>query len=1199
MLSVFRLSVLLLALLTAAGPGGENPYIEKYLASAAHHLERGELAEARAAIERALERDDQHLGALLLLADVAERAGDLDAAVYNLHRWLAVYDAAAEKPVPAARAREVRNRLAGLDETADRFRQLSEEHVERLLALAREHRKRGREHSAIEVLQEVLQIDRLNREAREEILDIRRNGSADVAVEDLYAGTDPTFGVDPEWIAEQDAKHDTWDTAWEKDGENYRYKTDAGFLVLQTAAIAMEQMNQAYRKFFHYKEDGGPTPKIDVLIYKNRDEYLEHNGLPANDWTGGFFNGSSVQTFLGGPSGKETIRQMYGTLFHEAAHQFVSLTGKGGVPGWLNEAYASFFEGTTILSNGTVKWNQVPNHRLFPLAARMEKGWMSSGREASPDAEGNWTTPETAPTFRIVVTGDYTWGPPWYAPTWGVVYFLYNYRDPETGVPVYRDALHEYYLSNAAGRGDPVAHFEEMVLSEKAAPLSPVRDIDALNELWKSWILDLREIQLGKKQAGKDNLAFGDAAAERGDLDLAAEFYEEAFTHRPEDPEVIWKLAQALEAQKSLDRALALYLQFTRELELRGITSDERLPIAREKIRVLDPLYRRHEKLKKDLLAAGLELARSYRDRGLPTMALEIARRMSANFSLPEALDFYTEVARETGISLARWKVAYNEFDLEGWSGGDAYRAYGKMIEADVVADPSIATAAGTFQTQELSCDVTFDADFSLEAEMQFGRGATLMGLCFGRKDATNFHAVVLHPSGFLDISSQHGGVWTVRDHRSVKLGKGWIKLRIDVVDDNLDVYLDGNYVRSMKMPSRDSVKGGFGLICGTGRAQFQNIRLLARDPHDPAARIERELAMERLANAEIQRAPGSFTGIAPPEPEIGELIQGEFRPLAELIGRPAALIFWAPYQDELIPTTEYYAHLAEEYGPLGVRFQAVVSNQHSADEVRAYLAEHPMPGVAVAMDRMRKTYDAFNLGAEGFGLPRILLLDVDGTVVWEGDPGFKIGVGWDPLAGETFLDGPLLDLVERRHLRELKEHAGKVAAAQQLFDRGRIRQALETLAPLAALDAVFDPEVRAARDLVARIEAEGARMPAEAAALRADGYPLRAEALLRRCAEEFVGTPTGQLAAQRLAEWDRDKEIRAARRARSFFAKAVASAERGRDPGRILADLDKARAASSAREVQEAYEALKKALFSAGAAAMVEASRELFDADR
>lgn len=1179
------LAVLLLLLFAPAG--GENPFIEKYLASAARHRERGELTEARADIERALERDDQHLGALLLRAELAREAGDLDAAIYSYHRWLAVVESAERMPVPKAEWRSLREQLAVLDATSEVFRELGVEHVAKLMALADEHRKRGREHSAIEVYQEVLQIDRLNQPARDAILDIQRNGSAHVAVEDLYAGSDPTAGASPEWIAEEDAKHATWDTAWEKESDNYRYRTDAGYLVLQTASIAMEQMNRAYRKFFRYRLDGDPTPRIDVLIYRNRKEYLEQNHLPENDWTGGFFNGGSVQTFLGGPSGKETIREMYGTLFHEAAHQFVGLTGKGGVPGWLNEAYASFFEGTTILSNGTVKWNQVPNHRLFPLAQRLERGWMASGRDAAPDAAGNWNDPDTSPTLRIVVSGDYTWGPPWYAPTWGVVYFLYNYRDAASGQTVFRDALHDYYLSGAAGRGDPIEHFESIVLEPKLAPLSPVRDIDGLNELWKTWILELRDVQVGKIQAAANNLEYGDKALARGELALAIEFYEEAFTHAPEDPETVWKLAGALEQDGQLDRALALYLQLARELELRGATTDERMPVALEKIRKLDPLYRRHEKLKQDLLARGLELAASYRDRGLPTMALEIARRMSANYSLPEALEFYVELARATGISLARWKVAYNEFDLEGWSGTGAYQAYGKMIEALVVPDASIAAAAGTFQTQELSCDVTFDADFSLEAEMRFGRDATLMGLCFGRKDGTNFHAVVLHPKGYLDVSTQNGGVWTVRDHRSVKLGDGWHKLRIDVVDDDLDVYLDGLYVRSMKMPSRDSVRGGFGLICGSGAASFQDIRLLARDPHDPAARIERELTMERLASSEVQRAPGSFSGIAPPELVLGETVQGEPPSLAALRGAVAALVFWAPYQDELIPTTEYYSHLVADYGPLGVRFAAIVSSQHGAQEVRDYLAAHPLPGFAVALDTMKKTYDAYFLGAEGFGLPRILLLDVDGSVVWEGDPGFKVGVGWDPLAGETFFDGPLRELVERRGLRELQRLRGSAGAAESMIARGAIRDALGRLRPLAALAADFDAEVRQAQRMVEALEAAGGRLVARAEADLASGQPIRAAAALAWCAEQFAGCAVGDLAAARAAGLESDKTLRAARRAWASFEKAAEDAAKDRDQARILSGLDKGLAASDCAEVAAAYAALKRALFGPGGAAV------------
>ena len=49
------------------------------------------------------------------------------------------------------------------------------------------------------------------------------------------------------------------------------------------------------------------------------------------------------------------------------------------------------------------------------------------------------------------------------------------------------------------------------------------------------------------------------------ETEAAVDFLEEAFLHQPEDPEVLWKLAGALENQKSYDRAAALYLQFSRE----------------------------------------------------------------------------------------------------------------------------------------------------------------------------------------------------------------------------------------------------------------------------------------------------------------------------------------------------------------------------------------------------------------------------------------------------------------------------------------------------------------------------------------------------------------------------------------------------------------------------------------------------------
>ena len=55
------------------------------------------------------------------------------------------------------------------------------------------------------------------------------------------------------------------------------------------------------------------------------------------------------------------------------------------------------------------------------------------------------------------------------------------------------------------------------------------------------------------------------------------------------------------------------------------------------------------------------------------------------------------------------------------------------------------------------------------------------MGLCFGLKGEQDFHGVLLHHKGFMDISTNRGGVWEVLDHRSVPVGDTWHRLRIDV----------------------------------------------------------------------------------------------------------------------------------------------------------------------------------------------------------------------------------------------------------------------------------------------------------------------------------------------------------------------------------------------------------------------------------
>ena len=1002
---------LLLACPLAFAARAQQPapgFVAGYLAEARACLARDELGPARIAVGRALERDDHDLAALQLLAEIAERQQDLDTAVHALHRWIDVFDSRAGSKVARDR-QQVLEHLLTLDADATAWEALQRQYVTNLLDLGRQYRARKDLLGALDIYQHLQQIAPDNQEALAAVQQIRSTGGREVAVEDVFAGGDPTHGLSEDEIAAGDRAHASWDTAWEDKTDDYRYRTDAGYLVLKTSAIAMEQMNQFYRRFFHFQENGSKTPAIEIRIFKSRDEYL-HLGQNPQPWSGGQFTGNAVETYVGGVTGKESIRGMYQTLFHEAAHQFVSMTGPM-VPGWLNEAYASFFEGCVIMSNGSVRWNQAPPGRLFPLAARLEKGWMPPGEAPGPGANGDWPEPELAPTFRTVVESRYQWGPPWYAPTWGVVYFLYNFRSQD-GRPVYREALHQYFQSFRKGQPkDAGAHFEATVL--KGSPLSPVQTLADLDEVWKTWILALRDVETGKTEAGEELLRFAAAALARKDKPAALEFLEEARQHRPGDVELLWRLASLLEDLKQKPQAAARYREFKRGLELLGTTGEPRYAQAVARINSLDPLVSRYRVLKQQLGERGLALAHGYEDRKLPTMALEIARRMTASFSIPEALAYYIELASRTGRSLARWRVAYDERSLKGWSGSedDAFSAYGRLLRAHVAAQ------GDKMVTRELTCDVTFDADFSLEAEMHVDAAAggfkgQLVGLCFGRKGTDNYHAVLLHPKGFMDISSNRGGTWTVHDHRSVPVGSSWHTLRIDVTDNDLDVYYDGLYVRSLAFANAAAVRGAFGLICGPGEATFRNIRVLGRDPFDPAARVERELAMKKVLADASRRQPGSFAGFVPPELGALSWQQGSATTLGDLRGHPVVLAFWSPAQDKIIPTTAYLQHLAEAGRKAQLAVVVLADPGTAPAALQEYLGQQPMPSVRIAIDESGETFGAYCVKEGGFGMPRLLLIDKDGKVVFEGDPGLKAGVGWRAADGPTFVDAALEQLL-------------------------------------------------------------------------------------------------------------------------------------------------------------------------------------------
>ena len=182
-----RSLLILFAIFALTSPRAEdppNPFVAAYLKAARDHLAAGETELARGKVERALERDHQHLAGLRLLAEIAEQSKDPDAAVHSWHRWLEAYDRLDKPPVPAKVRRKVATHLLTLDSQSGSWGELQKTHIKNLLGLGKDYQKRKSWLGAMEVFQQVLLIDPGNRKALSAITAIRRKGGEEVAVEE-------------------------------------------------------------------------------------------------------------------------------------------------------------------------------------------------------------------------------------------------------------------------------------------------------------------------------------------------------------------------------------------------------------------------------------------------------------------------------------------------------------------------------------------------------------------------------------------------------------------------------------------------------------------------------------------------------------------------------------------------------------------------------------------------------------------------------------------------------------------------------------------------------------------------------------------------------------------------------------------------------------------------------------------------------
>lgn len=1086
--------VLSVASAAPAGVATENSAFAQALELGERLIASGDLVKARAQIDRALERDAKSPRAWGLRARWAEKAGDRDELVYALHTELRLMVA---QKAAKDRVAALRERLLGLDEVAIALLGMNTRFIKELEPVAAAYEKEGRPHSAIRVHKQILALD-------------PEYPSSLAAIERISALPDPSLAGDAkpkdlladisdEWIREHDAEHATWEKRAKLERENYTTYTNAGYAVLVRAAEAMEQMNGFYREFFQYatEEEGGSVPRIDLNIFDKRDEYLKLGQGPPVEWSGGHFTDSAVETYVEG-GGFEGMTQ---TLFHEAAHQFVSLATNAA--GWLNEGIASFFEGCRILPNGTVLMNMPASGRLFDLATRMDKGWMSSASDGIDPKEPSKSSPEKAPSFRIVLENEYEWGPPWYAPTWGVVFFLYNYQDPVDGRFVYRPSFRTYVDSSGGriGKG-AIKNFEEVVLANPAPPIKGVdrkdvvqialpKTVDELNEVWRTWMLELRDEQAGTNDKKRPYLHWARCALLAKNFSAAQEHFEKGLVTTPDDIELLTEFSDYLARAKNTDRASKLLFEALRVLQTREPRDETAIKLIERLLAKYDNKRATLERVQREIAETAHGIVERYRDAKLPLMVMDVSSRLGRDLNIPALFELYADAARASGKSLHLWQLAYNEENLDGWdSAGESFTSNGMFLEAKFGA-----YAANVFDYQVLGLDRLTGGDYSLEAEIQAESGAvSFCGLAFGRKNASTFHGFVYFPpkareegsalasSAFVDLASffggttapktwRHNAVETVIVKKDESATDEWHKLRIDVAGPLVDAWFDGELVASQEFASPDVLRGTFGLVISKGTARFKEVRFLARDPRDPTGKLERALLMERIKQEGGGAIGGSWLGQVPPWPKVARWAQGERANWLEKGPVPQLLVLWSIQQNDLIAIDGWLTDFAARFASYGVEIVSVAS-PNDGGAIDEYLKAHPFPG-AVGVDFR----EGPGIGDSNkmfftmrFNLPRVLLLDIDGTVVWEGDPGFSAAEPWR--AGvESFVDLPLRELIAKRKLDKLMPWLEAWTKAEVQLHAGELASAFATLAQAREFDASSLGQVRDAQAKLAAFE--------------------------------------------------------------------------------------------------------------------------------
>jgi len=852
-------AVLALGLLALLPPGGESSGFERFLKkqadAAAVAVRKKDWPAAFRAWESVLELARHSIAALTGLADAAKAGSDLDQEILArtelvaaLARAVALGDKNQEKPLLAAR-----ERLAAIDPALDRREQTLAEYSEAQKLLAQDYETAGFPANAVMAWTRRMRLCVPGSPERKEAIDaidrLRRTSPGYVAER-----FDP--GVvkedhDEAWITEQDKRSLQFSSCLKAETPHYRIKTNAGWRMLQAVASTMELVQAFYREMWGVQPDPPPehpqeglrevhVSRLDIQIFRTRDEYIHRTGTGKSDWSGGHYNGAELNTYdQGEGGGKNGIPATLGVLFHEASHQFMSEC-VGGTPGFVNEGVASLFEGIDVLPNGEVRRDLPVMHYLIPLAQELRSGSAMKLRDV-------FNAHENEPRL--------------YKYRWGVFYFVRMYVD-ERGGYLFRDRLDDYiYEFKKGSLGNLDQHFVKFFL--EPAGVKGLQSFDEFEATWRAWILSLDdEIKASDKRLAQyRQRAVSVCRFEPGE---ALPFCERALDIDPDDLETLWATAVSCDGMDMTDRAVATWRRVLQLLD----EQDPRRKEGLERLAKLDPLDDRWKAARVALAGGMTGLALEHDTAGRKLTAMSIAQQVLVVDNLePSARALKTRLERETGRSIVRWERLYNGFDLHGWYGAEGGEAF-LAKEGAIVCDSAALAAARAKEAKEaaeeegkeapaqapddgityqaLLCTRQVAGDFTISTRIKTEAKWQIVGIIFGAKDTNHYEAIVLRHgddgTNRVDFGAFNEGAWT-HPHNDGALkaqydpAKG-VELRIDVRGRNVAVTIDGQplqaivgkkYVPAVKYPLA-ALRGDIGLLGSNGTTTFTDVRLQADD---------------------------------------------------------------------------------------------------------------------------------------------------------------------------------------------------------------------------------------------------------------------------------------------------------------------------------------------------------------------------------